>query len=456
MESGFFDAAANARTRQTASDAELKAAGLECCRHADAALAGNDLVEALRLYDRSLQIYGDIPRATAMIARLKRTVAEWKANGGSGGAKGAAAARSGGGGGGGGGGAPTASNSGIYVDQATGVAKYTVEDVAAVERVRRANNHYAVLQLDPKAPPEDIRKAYHRAARSLHPDKNNAPFAEEAFKALQEALEILKDEAKREAYDEFLRKGGSSQQFRGSKEHVAAVGEPGSIAIDEVPLLELWGLWRSERQVTTLIVLKVLCVKVFKALLPLITLWYLAFALLREVMHQMRGAAKTLFLIVLCVWSFLMYYYSGEFAMRLLVGFGVGLIILAVKANRQSNVLQGIGLFGLFYSALGWGLFSSLVCTVLLWSLVAVYAWPFLGSEDPLGKHGWQEGGEEEAETFDEFMENRKAEQEDGRKKKPPKKPSAKSQKAAARREAAAAKAASAGGKKRGGKGKKQ
>ena len=48
-----------------------------------------------------------------------------------------------------------------------------------------------------------LKKAYRRLAVKYHPDKNDAPDAEEKFKAIAEAYEILSDEKKRQIYDKF-------------------------------------------------------------------------------------------------------------------------------------------------------------------------------------------------------------------------------------------------------------
>ena len=47
----------------------------------------------------------------------------------------------------------------------------------------------------------DIKKAYRKLARLLHPDKNSHPRAEEAFDLLQNAYEVLSDDTKRRDYN---------------------------------------------------------------------------------------------------------------------------------------------------------------------------------------------------------------------------------------------------------------
>jgi molecular chaperone DnaJ len=62
---------------------------------------------------------------------------------------------------------------------------------------------YAVLGVPKGAPAADIKKAYRKLARELHPDTNkNNPEAEARFKDISEAYHILGDEARRKEYDE--------------------------------------------------------------------------------------------------------------------------------------------------------------------------------------------------------------------------------------------------------------
>lgn len=63
---------------------------------------------------------------------------------------------------------------------------------------------YQVLDVPRGAGEEDIKRAYRRLAREYHPDANpDDPKAEERFKELQLAYEVLKDPEKRERYDRF-------------------------------------------------------------------------------------------------------------------------------------------------------------------------------------------------------------------------------------------------------------
>lgn len=60
---------------------------------------------------------------------------------------------------------------------------------------------YDLLEVPPDASPEDIKKAYRRAALKYHPDKNPDPGAAETFKRCTEAYQVLSDAERRRLYD---------------------------------------------------------------------------------------------------------------------------------------------------------------------------------------------------------------------------------------------------------------
>ena len=77
---------------------------------------------------------------------------------------------------------------------------------------RMAQDFYELLGVARDASAAEIKKAYRRKARELHPDVNDGPEAEAQFRRATEAYEVLSDDGKRQTYDRFgeegLRSGG--------------------------------------------------------------------------------------------------------------------------------------------------------------------------------------------------------------------------------------------------------
>jgi molecular chaperone DnaJ len=81
-------------------------------------------------------------------------------------------------------------------------------------------DYYDILGVDRGVGGEDIRKAFRKKAMEFHPDRNKSPDAEDKFKEINEAYQVLSDSNKKAQYDQFGRagvgaNGGSGQPFDG-------------------------------------------------------------------------------------------------------------------------------------------------------------------------------------------------------------------------------------------------
>ncbi|MDR1782408.1 MAG: molecular chaperone DnaJ [Bacilli bacterium] len=80
-------------------------------------------------------------------------------------------------------------------------------------------DYYEVLGISKNADASEIKKAYRKQAKKYHPDANDSPDAEDKFKEIQEAYEILSDPQKKATYDQFghaaFDQNGGSQGFGG-------------------------------------------------------------------------------------------------------------------------------------------------------------------------------------------------------------------------------------------------
>lgn len=100
-------------------------------------------------------------------------------------------------------------------------------------------DYYKILNVDKKASEAEIKQAYRRLARKFHPDVSKEKNAEEQFKNVKEAYEVLKDPAKRQAYDQLGSNWQAGQEFRpppgweGGNFRYSS-GEPGDFSYEDL------------------------------------------------------------------------------------------------------------------------------------------------------------------------------------------------------------------------------
>ena len=104
---------------------------------------------------------------------------------------------------------PTASSSIVAASLATSNIRtdaeglpYSTEQAGLVSQILAASkSHYAALQITESASLSDIKQAYRKLARQVHPDKNRAPGAHQAFQLIGHAYSVLSNLEQRAAYD---------------------------------------------------------------------------------------------------------------------------------------------------------------------------------------------------------------------------------------------------------------
>lgn len=80
---------------------------------------------------------------------------------------------------------------------------YTEDQRQGVLRIKKCRDFYEILGVSKDASDEDLKKAYRKLALKFHPDKNFAPGATDAFKAIGNAYALLSNPEKRQQYDQY-------------------------------------------------------------------------------------------------------------------------------------------------------------------------------------------------------------------------------------------------------------
>ena len=173
--------------------------GLRCMRIAKSALESGDKVRALKFLKMAKRIYPN-PEVDAFLRELaegedptaaKKSDSETDfkysagtANGEHGRASGMPRSRSSANG-------NEPERSGIPRSRsAASVPDATPEQIEIVRRIRKTKDYYEILGLSKTCSEGEVRKAYRKLSLKVHPDKNNAPGAEEAFKAVSKSFQV--------------------------------------------------------------------------------------------------------------------------------------------------------------------------------------------------------------------------------------------------------------------------
>jgi curved DNA-binding protein len=88
-------------------------------------------------------------------------------------------------------------------------------------------DYYEILGVTRGADADEVKRAYRKMARKFHPDVSKEKNAEEKFKEVQEAYEVLRDADKRAAYDQLGRDFRNGQQFRPPPDWSQRFGQAG-------------------------------------------------------------------------------------------------------------------------------------------------------------------------------------------------------------------------------------
>ena len=177
-----------------------------------AALRSGELNRAIKLLTKSVQLY-PLPGVEALLAQAKNQLeqstttnsnnnnssnndTDRRSSSANNNGSASASAAAGGGSGSSGG-----------TDAKSG-RSYTADQVQMVKDILKSKEggrgaHYRILGLEQNATEAQIKKAYRKLALKLHPDKNSAPHADEAFKAVGLAYATLSDPQKRSIYDRY-------------------------------------------------------------------------------------------------------------------------------------------------------------------------------------------------------------------------------------------------------------
>eukprot|EP01102_Stenamoeba_stenopodia_P016056 TRINITY_DN5557_c0_g2_i1.p1 TRINITY_DN5557_c0_g2~~TRINITY_DN5557_c0_g2_i1.p1 ORF type:complete len:382 (+),score=85.56 TRINITY_DN5557_c0_g2_i1:348-1493(+) len=168
-----------------------------CVEIAEECIDAGDYDKAMRLLQKSKSLYPNLPQTERAIERCQelkqRKVRHRNTSSSDQETNGATDVRTQS--------APSSSSTSSPSPALASSPTFTREEVEIVARIKRTQCYYELLGVTKEATVEEIKKSYKKMARTIHPDKNKAPGAEEAFKTVTKAYECLTDPSKRRLYD---------------------------------------------------------------------------------------------------------------------------------------------------------------------------------------------------------------------------------------------------------------
>jgi DnaJ family protein B protein 12 len=164
----------------------------KCIEIAERKLAAGDLAGAHKFAQKAAALHAS-PRVEALLQKIDKTPASANSASGSSSARGES------------GGATQRSAAASSAPTEPAAREYTVEQAKIVKRIRNCQQtaFYEILDIKREATESEVKKSYRRLALQLHPDKNGAPGADEAFKMVSRAFQILSDATKRSQFDRY-------------------------------------------------------------------------------------------------------------------------------------------------------------------------------------------------------------------------------------------------------------
>lgn len=100
--------------------------------------------------------------------------------------------------------------------------KYSAEDAKIAKEILKSKDYYQMLGVTKTVGEADLKRAYKKKCLKVHPDKNNAPDAEAAFKKINAAMTCLSDPTKRRQYDQI----GNADSFEQRESNRGGGGSP--------------------------------------------------------------------------------------------------------------------------------------------------------------------------------------------------------------------------------------